>query len=573
MKPRDSSDKTIDAMELLAILLQGVESNDSLADWLSVPLKWFLDNFRLSRLLYVESKSGDWRVVSQHGIGSASFSLPLIAIARACDQGQNQIDDEFWIAPIQIPTRPTAAIVGFVSKGNSSEEKVSQWMQAIECLKQALIARQSVRSQRRKLQQKDRILAVAADWHNHHAVPVLLEQMARAAADLLEADRASIFLWDKTAKQLVAHPALGIEQPLRVPEDAGVAGRVLRSLLPMRWDRSDPSDAVDRRVDNLVKYRTDSLIAVPMLDARGKAIGVFEVLNHKQGAFSEEDESALVELAKHASAALTNTQQLQQLMQIRDRLTRDAVNQVPLIGHDPSMDSLRSTIHRVANTDLAVLLLGENGTGKEVVSRQIHYQSKRKHEPFVAVNCAALTETLLESELFGHEKGAFTDAHEARAGKFEAAAGGTLFLDEIGDMSPGGQAKLLRVLEEKVVVRVGGSTPIPVDVRIIAATNQDLVEMVRAKKFREDLYFRLTVVTLHLPPLRHRGDDILELAEFFLDGFCKKVGRLKPNWSPQAQKRLKAHHWPGNIRELRNLVERIVYLVPARASKNPISIS
>ncbi|MEQ1829200.1 MAG: sigma-54 dependent transcriptional regulator, partial [Pirellula sp.] len=217
-------------------------------------------------------------------------------------------------------------------------------------------------------------------------------------------------------------------------------------------------------------------------------------------------------------------------------------------------------ISRVGDTDLAVLLLGENGTGKEVVSRQIHYQSKRRFEPFIAVNCAAITETLLESELFGHEKGAFTDAHEARSGKFELASGGTLFLDEIGDMSLAGQAKLLRVLEEKVVVRVGGSSPIPVNVRVIAATNQNLVELVQRKKFREDLYFRLTVVTMTLPPLRNRGDDILELAEFFLSMFCVKIGRSKPNWTALAKRRLVTHDWPGNVRELRNIVERIAYL-------------
>lgn len=550
-----------DSLRLFSILLQGIESADSLGDWLASPLKWFLNEFPLQRIAFVESRNGDWRVVAQQGTGS--LQLPVESIAKACDQGSRLTIEDGWIEPMMITGRGTAVLIGWFKKGEARPKDVDAWSVAAESLKQALDVRQSVRIQRRKLEQKDRILSVAADWHSHHALPVLLEQIARAAAELLNADRASIFLWDKPSKQLVGHPALGVEgQPLRVPEDAGIAGRVLRTLLPCRWDRSDPSDAVDRRVDVMVNYRTDSLIAVPLLDQRNKAIGVFEVLNHRQGAFSEEDEHALIELARHAAAALTNTQQIQQLIQIRDRLMRDAVNQIPLIGHDVSMDHLRSTIQRVANTDLAVLLLGENGTGKEVVSRQIHYQSRRRHEPFVAVNCAALTETLLESELFGHEKGAFTDAHEARAGKFEAAAGGTLFLDEIGDMSPGGQAKLLRVLEEKVVVRVGGSTPIPVDVRIVAATNQDLVEMVRAKKFREDLYFRLTVVTLNLPPLRQRGDDILELAEFFLDGFCKKVGRAKPAWTTGAQKRLKAHHWPGNIRELRNLVERIVYLVP-----------
>jgi Nif-specific regulatory protein len=181
----------------------------------------------------------------------------------------------------------------------------------------------------------------------------------------------------------------------------------------------------------------------------------------------------------------------------------------------------------------------------------------------VAVNCAALTETLLESELFGHEKGAFTDAHEARPGKFELASGGTLFLDEIGDLSPGGQAKLLRVIEEKVVVRVGGSRPIRTDARVIAATNQNLGRLVRERRFREDLFFRLNVVTLELPPLRERGADVPLLAEHFLSGFCAKARRRVPEFTAAARQRLLAHSWPGNVRELRNLMERLVYLQPA----------
>ena len=211
-----------------------------------------------------------------------------------------------------------------------------------------------------------------------------------------------------------------------------------------------------------------------------------------------------------------------------------AAEDVRLVGNSPAIEALRSTVRRVADTDLAVLVLGENGTGKEVVSQLIHYRSPRRDRPFVAVNCAAIAETLLESELFGHEKGAFTDAHESRPGKFEIAAGGTLLLDEIGDLSPGGQAKLLRVLEEKVVVRVGGSKPIPVDVRVIAATNQNLADMVRARKFRQDLFYRLNVVVLELPPLRDRGDDILLLADHFLTDFCRRARRKPPKFSARS---------------------------------------
>src|SRR5262249_53118056 len=176
------------------------------------------------------------------------------------------------------------------------------------------------------------------------------------------------------------------------------------------------------------------------------------------------------------------------------------------------------------------------------------------------INCAAIAETLIESELFGHEKGAFTGAHETRPGKFEAASGGTLFLDEIGDLSANGQAKLLRVLEEKVVYRVGGTAPIPVDTRVLAATNRNLADIVRCGKFREDLFYRLTVVTLELPPLRERRDDVLVLAEHFMQQFCHDAGRKPLKFSPEARKRLTQHEWPGNIRELRNLLQRVAYL-------------
>ncbi len=261
--------------------------------------------------------------------------------------------------------------------------------------------------------------------------------------------------------------------------------------------------------------------------------------------------------------ALENTQQFEQLLASHRRLVDLAAERVQLIGASPAIEALRSIVRRVAETELAILILGENGTGKEVISQLVHYLSPRRDRPFIAVNCAAITETLLESELFGHEKGAFTDAHDSHVGKFELAAGGTLFLDEIGDLSPSGQAKLLRVLEEKVVVRVGGSKPIHADVRVVAATNQNLAEMVRQKRFRQDLYFRLNVVTLELPPLRDRGDDVTLLAEHFLADFCRKGRRKQLRFTAAARKRLQSHAWPGNVRELRNLMERLAYLSPS----------
>ena len=238
------------------------------------------------------------------------------------------------------------------------------------------------------------------------------------------------------------------------------------------------------------------------------------------------------------------------------------------IGRGERMRKLRASIERIAATDLPVLILGENGTGKEVASRMIHNLSTRRGKPFLAVNCAALSQSLLESELFGHEAGAFTDAKEARAGKFELAANGTLFLDEIGDLSLPGQSKLLRAIEEKVVVRVGGWQPIKVDARIIAATNRDVPRMVHDKVFREDLFYRLNTVILEVPPLRERTEDIIPFAEYFLDRFSRQAGR-KLSLTASAKKQLTIHNWPGNVRELRNMIERLTFLVGASQIDGP----
>jgi Nif-specific regulatory protein len=347
---------------------------------------------------------------------------------------------------------------------------------------------------------------------------------------------------------------------LRLPDDSGIVGQVIQTGEPRRASGLHDAQAIDRAVDRQTGYRTETILCVPLISPQGDRLGAFEVLNKRDGAFTAEDQRELVELAAYAAVALENTQQFAELLERHEKMVEQAAQDTLLVGESAPVQALRATVRRIADTDLAVLLLGENGTGKEVAARLIHFGSRRRKHPFIAVNCAALAETLLESELFGHEKGAFTDAHEARAGKFELASGGTLFLDEIGDMSLSGQAKLLRVLEEKMIVRVGGSKSIHTDVRVLAATNQNLAELVRAKRFRADLYFRLNVVSLELPPLRERGDDVLRLADHFLREFSRRAGRRVPKFTAAARKRLESHTWPGNVRELRNLMERLAYL-------------
>jgi two-component system NtrC family response regulator len=226
-----------------------------------------------------------------------------------------------------------------------------------------------------------------------------------------------------------------------------------------------------------------------------------------------------------------------------------------MIGSSPSMQAVFSTIGKVAETDLPVLILGESGTGKELVANAIHNRSPWRHGPFVAINCGAIPETLLESELFGNEKGAFTGATTHRRGKFEYAQGGTLFLDEIGDLAQPLQVKILRFLQEKVIERVGGREPISVQCRVIAATHRDLDAAVHEQRFREDLYFRLAVIRVALPPLRQRRDDLIALAEHFIEAFSRELKKPPNKLSDAAVAAIRKHTWPGNVRELQNRIK------------------
>jgi len=406
------------------------------------------------------------------------------------------------------------------------------------------------------------VLDASIRWSQIDDTNRLLESIATASAQMIGTERASIFLWEKKRGKLIGRPALGLDGGhLEVDDNAGIVGTVLSTGQPKVWDQTEDQESeVNRSVDRRTHFQTHSIAAVPLRSPSGATIGVFELLNKIAGRFDEDDVSRLSDLARHAATAIQESQTRQRLSTACDRLLSDAASTSQVIGNCAAIVTLRDTVSRVAKTDLSVLVLGENGTGKEVVARSIHFQSPRRDQTFVAINCAAIVESLLESELFGHERGAFTDAVQSRPGKFELASGGTLFLDEIGDMSLGGQAKLLRVLEEKLVTRVGGSIPIPVDVRIIAATNQSLPDLVASKRFREDLFFRLTVVSFRLPALRDRADDVLTLATHFLQHFSAQIGRVTPTFSSEAKQALLTHRWPGNIRELRNVMERVCYL-------------
>ncbi len=509
----------------------------------------------------LERRDG-WQVAAEQGM-KGGLPLPVRETEEAADR-----DAAGWIGPhdaqalpvlvAPLATRPQLALV---LMGRVTAEQLSPLLAVARVLSAATSMLSSASDRDREAARLRAILEISRRLANETETQPLLEMIAREATRLLDCDRASIFIWDREQKQLIASPALGVSGgKLYLPDSKGIVGNVVQTGATAQVDDAYADPRFDQSVDKANGYRTRNLLCVPLVNGANQRIGAFELINRNRGDFNADDQRTLVDLGAQAAIAIENARRHDQLVRSNKQLTERVMGGVEIIGDSPAMNALRGTIERLATTDLPVLILGESGTGKEVASQSLHYQGPRASQPFVAVNCAALTETLLESELFGHEKGAFTDAHQMREGKFELAEGGTLFLDEIGDMTLGGQAKLLRVLEQKVITRVGGSQIIPINVRVLAATNANLADMVREKKFRQDLYYRLSVVTLDIPPLRERPEDILPLAEFFLERFCRQANRKKLVIGPDAAKRLQLHGWPGNVRELRNLMERVAFL-------------
>jgi two-component system response regulator AtoC len=337
--------------------------------------------------------------------------------------------------------------------------------------------------------------------------------------------------------------------------------------------------------ENNGSNKVNSLICFPIRE-KDQVVGVFNLSHSKKGAFNEGDKLALGYISNQVGAALTSARFFLEINEMnrlvkdpREGLSKEKV--VPIFSPSFStfvevgevtreegifiytsekMQRIKEIIDQIANTDVTVLIQGESGVGKEVVARSIHLNSFRKERPFVKVNCAALPPDLLESELFGYEKGAFTGAYRQKQGRFELANGGTIFLDEISEMSLSLQGKLLQVLQDREFSRLGGKKDIRVDVRVLAATNKNIEEGIKNGRFREDLYYRLNVVNVMIPPLRERREEIPVFVEYFLDKFSKKYERKVPTLSDKTMKAFSEHHWVGNIRELENVIQRLVVL-------------
>ena len=413
----------------------------------------------------------------------------------------------------------------------------------------------------------------------------LLEAMLDAVIDVTGAEKGLILLLDDAYG---AERREGQDTSTEPPPTGGEKKPVIRASRHVKRDTiTDPngaiSDSIVRRVletgrpvivsdaltdaqfgssESVLALRLSSVMCAPLV-SQGHVTGAMYVGNDRvKGLFEKSQLDVLSIFAGQASLILQNAMLLSALRADKEKLTAELKDKRfgEIIGACPSMMEVFRKLQKVATTDISVLITGETGTGKELIAREVHRRSNRATGPFVVINCGAIPENLIESELFGHVKGAFTGAVASRPGKFQVADKGTLFLDEIGELPLNLQVKLLRALQERVVFRVGDSKPEKVDIRVIAATNRVLEEEIRASRFREDLYYRLNVVNLWLPPLRERGDDVLIIAKALLSKYADELGSLVQGFTPQALAAIKKSPWPGNIRQLENRIKKALVL-------------
>jgi len=394
------------------------------------------------------------------------------------------------------------------------------------------------------------------------AVPQLFDMLVKAVDEAIGPDR---------VVPILADPASGERKPWlrqnsafdRKLAEVPVSRSIIDFAFKERLSVLSHAPAEDERFRNSPSIQVNRIATAMCVPLRSGETILGAVYTDRLGdakPFTRTDLELLTALAMPTVVALNNIRATEELHRERQVLEREVRGQYHIIGESPRVLALFDFIEKAAPLDSGVLLMGESGTGKELVARAIHYSGPRAKGPFEAINCAALTETLLESELFGHVKGAFTGAHEDRAGRFELAKDGTLFLDEISEMPPTSQSKLLRVLESGEFRRVGDVRDRHSNARLIAATNQNLPKLVEEKKFRQDLYFRLNILTCALPPLRDHAEDMDALCDHFLDYFCRKCGKPRLQLTPEAIDALRKLPWPGNVRELRNVLERLVVL-------------
>lgn len=426
------------------------------------------------------------------------------------------------------------------------------------------------------------LLALGAMVRKRVSADVLLGRIVDVMADLLDADRGTLYLIDPEMDELVSIAAhLPEMKDLRVPLSQGVAGFVGRSGKIVNVPSSEDDDRFWKKIDETTGYETKSLLCGPIRSG-DQLIGVVQLLNKRSGSFDADDERLLEILSRQAASLLEQT-----TLPPRPRLVARPKRRIPtpseplslgerfngVVGDSEPLRDLLRDVRKVAKTEATTLLRGESGTGKTLIARTIHDNSPRRDAPFVHVDCTTLPEGLIENELFGHARGAYTGATEAAEGRVATAQGGTLFLDEVGDLPVGMQGKLLMLLQNRTYSPVGSATTHTADIRIVGATNRDLEDLVADGRFREDLYYRLRVVQLEVPALRDRGRaDLSQLIEHFVDRANRRHSCDVRRIQPDALELLLRHPWPGNVRELENCLESAVIFADDEITLDHLSL-
>lgn len=413
-----------------------------------------------------------------------------------------------------------------------------------------------------------RLLVFSERLMTSRSVDHLLEALLDDVIEITGAGRGFVLLIDPGESD-TPRPRIRAARNLKREAIADTSGAMSDSIIQQVIDTKRPiivsdalSDTTFGKSDSVIALKLSSVMCVPLL-AQGDVIGALYVGNDQvKSLFNKRQLDLLMIFAAQASLILQNAMLVTALRADKEKLSAELGQKRfgEIIGSCPSMMDVFRKLQRVANTDISVLITGETGTGKEMIARELHRRSQRDRGPFVTVNCGAIPENLMESEMFGHVRGAFTGAVASRPGKFQQADGGTLFLDEVGELTFQLQVKLLRAIQERVVVRVGDGRPEKCDIRILAATNRSLEDMIKTGEFREDLYYRLNVVNLWLPPLRERGDDVLIIAKVLLSKYAEELRSSVRGFSPQALAAIRKYPWPGNVRQLENRIKKALVL-------------
>jgi formate hydrogenlyase transcriptional activator len=439
------------------------------------------------------------------------------------------------------------------------------------------------------LQSQNERLQLLLNLTNRITSNLKLRELLRAVAanirEVMQCDAVAVSLVDSasgTSRLYVLDfpQGKGLIKEERVLTIAGAAKRVLETLKPAVVRKADPSEVPLEIYNEMVAEGLESSCLIPLIN-RGRALGILSIARTTEVPFAPYDVEFLTQAAGQIAIAIENAVAYHEISQLKDKLAqeklyleeeiRGEMNFENIVGNSPTLKHVLELVETVAPNDSTVLLLGETGTGKELIARAIHDRSRRKDRTFVKMNCAAIPTGLLESELFGHEKGAFTGAIAQKVGRLELADQGTLFLDEVGDIPIEIQPKLLRALQEREFERLGSIHTRKVNVRLVAATNRDLEEMIAKKEFRSDLYYRLNVFPIRIPPLRKRKEDIPLLVSYFVQKFAKQMQKKIVSISPAVMKGLTAWEWPGNIRELENFIERSVILTRSKLLEAPLA--